>query len=203
MIDHLVYVVADLPAAVRHLEKQLGARFTTGGRHPDRGTVNALLRLDAGAYLELLAVDPEAPEGMSCWMGAQLLPEDVGHGGVLTRWAWNAGNDLESLRACLPQPAEVSEGMRRTARGRLLRWRMTEPGSRPLVSATPFLLDWLDTPHPGDTLPASSCRLAKLIVRTPDAFPRFHADDRVEFYPAPHVSLEAHIVSPRGEVVLR
>ena len=52
-IDHIVIVVSDLQAAVRDYE-QLGFTVVPGGRHPI-GTYNALISLEDGAYIELIA----------------------------------------------------------------------------------------------------------------------------------------------------
>ena len=45
LIDHLVYAVPDLPAAVADLAERFGVEARAGGRHLGRGTHNALLAL--------------------------------------------------------------------------------------------------------------------------------------------------------------
>ena len=45
-IDHLVYAVPDLAAAVADIEERTGVAPVPGGAHVGRGTYNALLRAD-------------------------------------------------------------------------------------------------------------------------------------------------------------
>nr|MBA2281652.1 VOC family protein [Acidimicrobiia bacterium] len=60
-VDHLVHGAPTLDGALDDLERRLGVRGAFGGRHDGRGTHNAVIGLGAGAYLELIAPDPEQP----------------------------------------------------------------------------------------------------------------------------------------------
>ncbi len=61
VLDHLIYAVPDLDAAVEEIARSLGVRPAGGGRHEGWGTHNAVLGLGDGAYVELLAPDPSQP----------------------------------------------------------------------------------------------------------------------------------------------
>ena len=60
-IDHLIVACGDLGQGAAWLEARLGEAPQLGGKHALMGTHNMLLRLGARIYLELIAIDPDAP----------------------------------------------------------------------------------------------------------------------------------------------
>ena len=48
LIDHLVYAVPSLPAAIADVAERFGVRAQAGGKHTGLGTHNALLALGPG-----------------------------------------------------------------------------------------------------------------------------------------------------------
>src|SRR5471030_1014335 len=60
-IDHLVYATPDVDKTVEALGKLLGVKAAPGGRHPGRGTRNALIGLGPRCYLEIVGPDLEQP----------------------------------------------------------------------------------------------------------------------------------------------
>ncbi|AMJ62674.1 VOC family protein [Bosea sp. PAMC 26642] len=83
-IDHIVIAVTDLAAAMRNYEV-LGFTVLPGGEHP-RGSRNALVVFEDGAYLEIIAFDRRVP-GFRWWevlsaagsglVDYALLPDDL------------------------------------------------------------------------------------------------------------------------------
>ena len=151
-VDHLVYAVPDLDAAVSDLERRLGVRAAPGGQHPGRGTRNALIALGPDSYLEILAPDPaQAVPAGGRWFGV-----DPAVPARLAGWAAK-GADLARLAASAGQRGvplgPVVAGSRQRPDGVMLRWTLTDPGVSSTLSLVPFFIDWSDSPHPAATAP--------------------------------------------------
>jgi len=149
-VDHIVYAVPDLEEAVRDLENRLGVRASPGGRHPGRGTRNALIALGPSSYLEILGPDPDQPNPETPrWLGIDALtpPRIAG-------WAVKE-NDLEKLVADAAragvQMGKVGRGSRRRPDGVLLSWRFTDPATVLGDGLVPFFIDWGTSAHPAAT----------------------------------------------------
>lgn len=166
-LDHLVYAVPDLEAAVVWFEQQTGVRPVIGGRHPDRGTRNAVVNLGEGAYLEIVAAD----EGNTTvapprWMGVDYITQPT-----FTRWAVRSDDlakDADLLESLRPGLGRVVSGNRTLTDGTTLRWRMTLPAAAPAVELLPFFLDWSASEfHPTERM-GEGYRLISLRLEHPD-----------------------------------
>ena len=60
-IDHVTVGAADLEAGSRFLKSKLNVDIPAGGKHPRMSTHNRVMRTGEGVFLELIAIDPEAP----------------------------------------------------------------------------------------------------------------------------------------------
>jgi hypothetical protein len=204
-VDHLVYATPDLDRGVEEIEKLLGVRATPGGRHPGRGTRNALIKLGSTTYLEIIAPDPEQP--------APEAPRPFGIDGIkesrLVAWAAK-GVDLERLRDEASRKGarlgEVTSGSRRRTDGILLSWRYTDPRTVLGDGIVPFFIDWGQSPHPAQTASPGGALIA-LRAEHPDAqrvqrlLRALGLDLHVQSGARP--ALVAFIETPRGVVELR
>jgi Glyoxalase-like domain len=203
VIDHLVYAAPDLQAAVADIEERFGVRARIGGRHPGRGTRNALLALGPQTYLEIIAPDPEQPESA--------VPHpfrlDSADRGRLVRWALTCEviyAAVAKARAHGYDPGDVVDGHRAEPAGTVLRWRMTS--GELAHGLAPFLISWGDTEHPARSAP-HGLTLETFHVEHPDpstlSLPLTALDADVETRPAGTAALIAHLSGPNGSMVLR
>ena len=164
-LDHLIYAVPDLEAAVAHFEAKLGAAPRAGGKHDGLGTHNALLSVGVQRYVELIAADPEQP--------APMHPRPFGLDGLerarLVTWAVRSSDiaaDVERSRQAGFDPGLVLDVSRQQPNGVRVAWKLSlraEPYGDGLV---PFVIDWGQAAHPAEV--GARCSL--------EGFRGFHPD---------------------------
>lgn len=206
VVDHLVYAVADLDAAVVELERSLGVRPRYGGAHTGLGTHNALVSF-GDHYLEIIAPDPGQPEpstprpfGIDDLDGGPRLvtfavrPEVGGSLDLLVERARRAGFD----------PGDPVAMSRRRPDGVELHWRLTMPTGIG-DGLVPFVIDWGDAEMPAHTAPGG-VELVELRSSHPDPRTVNDARDAVGFAPravgGTRPALTATLRGPAGTVTL-
>ncbi|MBI4240166.1 MAG: VOC family protein [Candidatus Rokubacteria bacterium] len=151
-IDHLVIVVRDLETAIASY-RELGFTVVPGGRHPV-GTHNALIALEDGAYVELIAfLEPDRPQTHRWWSPLQ-------EGGGLVDFCMGTADLEADVRALRTAGVDIDDPRpltRTRPDGYVLRWVLAIPreGHR---GVAPFLIRD-DTPRservPGATAHAN------------------------------------------------
>lgn len=199
-LDHLAVAAESLEAGRAHVEDCLGLHLQPGGQHAHFGTHNLLLGLEDGLYLEVIAIDPEAPApDRPRWFDLDRFKGCP----RLANWIC-AVQDLDVAVARHPdagQPVALARGD--------LRWRMAVPdnGLLPWDNLFPALIEWQGSVHPSARLTPSGARLRRLVVSHPEAVAlqaALHADlrdDRVGFEVGA-AGLRAEIATPNGVRVL-
>jgi len=203
LIDHLVYAVPDLAAAVAEVEERFGVRAQAGGKHTGLGTHNALVALGTQTYLEIIASDPGQPRPSR----RRPFGVDDVRGGGLAGWAL-ACDDIDAAvaraRSHGYDPGEVAGGQRAGPTGTVLRWRLTLNAMA--GGLIPFLISWGDTEHPASSAP-HGLTLEAFHLEHPNppslALPLTALGADVEIRPAGTAALIAHLSGPNGSMVLR
>ena len=164
MLDHLVYATPRLGETVADLAAA-GLPTVPGGPHVGLGTRNHLAALGGGAYLEVIGPDPDQPAPT----GPRPFGIDDLAGPALVAWCARPRRPLDEVCAAAlaagHDPGAIGEMSRRRPDGVLLAWRLTFPTAVPGV--VPFLIDWLDSPHPSESLPVGPV-LERFELRHPE-----------------------------------
>jgi Glyoxalase-like domain len=169
MIDHLVLATPDVAATAAAIGGGWGIALTPGGSHVGMGTRNELTGLGGSTYLEVVGPDDGQPDPAGPRpFGIDDLTEPR-----LVAWCARPRRRVEDVVAAASalgiDLGGVAEMSRRRPDGVLLQWRLTFPLLSPPFSGTvPFLIDWLESPHPTASLP-HDCELLELQITHPQA----------------------------------
>ncbi|MGR9046892.1 MAG: VOC family protein [Gammaproteobacteria bacterium] len=202
-IDHLVVTAPSLEVGVEYVRQTLGVNLQVGGEHVRMGTHNCLMKLGEKLYLEVIAINPNAPQpNRPRWF--QLHEADPSQPVRLTTWI-ACTEDIESAASASPIPLGEIEPMSRNG----MNWLITLPsdGSLPLNGIAPTLIQWPAGAHPATKLPESGCKLMRLEGFHPEAGKVVSVLDAIGFEGDFHVLepehgqkpfLVAHIKTPAG-----
>ncbi|HVG05093.1 MAG TPA: VOC family protein [Burkholderiaceae bacterium] len=214
-LDHIVIACSSLDNGVEWVEQRLGARPTPGGQHLAMGTHNALLRLGARAYLEVIAIDPEGIAPSRPRWFALDEPEMqalLARGPRLITWAVRC-ESLANACARVPELGDIMPMNRGD-----FHWKIAVPetGSLAWGGVLPTAIQWLGgddgtVRHPCDALEDHGCELVRLQLSHPAAvlgtsgimgmFRELRIMGPVDLSPGPKM-LAATIRTPQGEVSL-
>jgi hypothetical protein len=154
---------ASLDEGAAAVEAALGVTLSAIGHHAHMATHNRLLGLGPGLYLEVIAIDPDAPK--PAWPRWFDLDRFTGPPRV-TNWVCRT-DDLAAALAAAPTGTGVATALSRGD----FRWRFGIPtsGVLPFADAYPALIEWQGDLHPADRLPDQGIRLTRFGVTCPDA----------------------------------
>jgi hypothetical protein len=204
-VDHLVYATADLERGMWEIEQLTGIAPVLGGRHPGRGTRNALIALGADSYLEIVGPDDDQiPPSTGRWLGVDAVTSSR-----LTTWAVKT-NDVSGVRRrAVANGVPLGEqryAQRERSDGIWLSWQLTEPDPLVADGVIPFFIDWGASPHPSGSAPHGAT-LVDIHVEHPDAAHVRRMLDALDLgvavLEAENAAVVAVIDGPRGRIELR
>jgi len=168
-LDHFTLGTSSLAAGVAAVREILGIENPPGGKHPDMSTHNRVVNVGDACFLELIAIDPDAPAvPHKRWFGlddpavqARIATAPRGVGWVV------ATDDIDRVVAA--SPVELGEP-RRLSRGDLT-WRLTVPaaGAMPYDGLVPGFIEWSPGPHPSTRMSFLGPKLEAIEMRHPEA----------------------------------
>ncbi len=169
-LDHIAVVAPDLATGIAWVRETLGIEPLPGGKHPEMGTHNHLLRLGDGVFLEVISVDPGAgkPSPHRRWFGLDdpaQLRRDWREGRRLRAWVARCTGleaQIGTRGPTFGEPMTVSRGERS--------WQFSvrADGSLPADGALPHLIDWGEAGPPASAMPDMGCKLQALVIETPE-----------------------------------
>lgn len=207
-LDHLVVTAPSLQKGSDYIEQLFGIRPQPGGEHPRMGTHNTLLQLDNGAYLEVIACNPEAPHpGYPRWFNMD--DAEQMRSPRLTTWVCRT-SVINELLLQLPGFFDSAEPMTRGD----MRWlfALRQDGTLPYSGMAPTLIEWHTAPHPASRLAPSGCQLQALRIYHPlaqqlaEQIAPLQLPASIQCLALPEgqpAYLEASLLTPRGLVCLR
>ncbi len=163
-LDHIVIAAASLEQGVDYLRERLGVDIPAGGRHRTMATHNCLLQLGNDSYLELIALDPDAPApAHPRWfdLDQALLRASLERQPRLITWVMNTP-DIQGLVARLEFDIGVPTALERDG----LRWEIALPDDGRLLAdgLLPYCIQWHSSPHPARGMAELGCRLERLVI---------------------------------------
>jgi hypothetical protein len=206
-IDHLIVACADLDQGEAWLHGQLGVKPQPGGQHASMGTHNRLLKLGESAYLELIAIDPDAPPPARVrWfdLDSDLVQRRARERPFLLTWVAATTSIVEAV-VQVPELGEVLSAERNQ-----FAWRITVPddGRLQFSGVLPSVIEWQGDAHPCDVLEDRGCELVELRLSHPAAtsivpmFRSLRVSGAVDLRPGP-IELVVRIRTPLAEIELR
>lgn len=167
--DHITVVAPTLEAGVDHVRACLDLDIPAGGKHPEMGTHNHVLCLGEDVYLEVIAIDPAAPEPRHArWFG-------LGDRGAVAA-AWEAGLRLrtwvvrtDDMDPLLARHGEIFGQKTRLSRdGRDFLFAVPSDGSLPAGGIAPSVIDRGGRPSPVARMPDLGAVLRSFVVEHPE-----------------------------------
>ncbi|NHZ94724.1 VOC family protein [Massilia sp. CCM 8734] len=165
-LDHITITALTLDRGAAWVEDKLGVSPAPGGKHPAMGTHNLLLRLGDALFLEIIAVDPDAPApGRPRWFALDTRGSDATP--ALSAWVARTG-DIAAMAGAvaLIAPLGPVTPMSRGAHN----WLITIPadGGVPMDGVGPALIEWDAGPHPAAGMADVGLALHKLELFHPE-----------------------------------
>ena len=146
-LDHVSFAAGPdgLDGTAERIGDLLGARFVDGGIHPRFGTVNRVLSLGAGQYLEVVGV-LDHPASDKAPFGQAVRARSEAGGGWLG-WVL-AVDDLTEVEQRLGR--EAVHGNRHRPDGTELKWRQIGVKGLQSDPQLPFFVEWISpaSEHP-------------------------------------------------------
>lgn len=163
-LDHLVIAAETLQQGVDYIRSTLAVEIPEGGVHKTMGTHNHLMQLGNDAYLEVIAINPQAAAPQHPrWFNLDdaLMRASLRRQPRLITWVINTP-DIKAAEHSSEFPIGVPTELSRDA----LSWQLalTEDGRLLANGLLPYVIQWNIEPHPSASMADMGCRLQSLEI---------------------------------------
>lgn len=167
-IDHFAIGASSLENGVNALKESLGVTIPNGSKHDAMSTHNCVMQSGNESFLELLAIDPDAPDpGRVRWFTMD-NPNTIARLKERPRalcWVVNTNNLDEVVKT---SPVDLGDIIT-FVRGERS-WRLTVPadGHLPENALLPAFIEWSPGPHPSTAQQDLDVKLQQVRLTHPD-----------------------------------
>jgi hypothetical protein len=212
-LDHLVIAASTVEEGVAYIKSVLGVDIPSGGKHPQMGTENHVMKLGNKTFLEVIAIDHNAaPPPYPRWFGLDdpFIRAELARSPRLLTWVVNTDN-LAAVR----QKSKLDIGNPRNLSRGELKWTFSTPIDGHLLAGgmAPYVIQWHNRqPHPSEMMEDRHCRLLNLEIHHPapdwliDILSSMDVLSHVTIKPLPPNTppfLRCYISTPQGNVTLQ
>lgn len=168
-LDHITVIAPSLAEGVAHVRSCLGIDVPFGREHPDMGTHNHLLRLGESVYLEIIALNPDAPKpDRARWFGLDdqaAMRADWDSGRRLRGWVART-SDIDAVLA--RHETVLGRKVDFTSANGSFCFAIPDDGALPLDGAAPSVIDRLGKPPSVAVMAEAGARLQSVILEHPE-----------------------------------
>lgn len=167
VIDHLVIGAHTLEQGLSYVQENLGIHMPPGGKHPFMGTHNHLMKIGEGIFLEIIAIDPEAPAPKRPrWFALDDPRQQTKLKDQPQLMAWVLGtpdivHTLGHSSLDLGQATEMTRGD--------LHWLISIRADGALLEEglMPIVIQWPEGPHPSSRMKDLGLKLSEIRLYHP------------------------------------
>ena len=205
--DHMTVIAPTLDEGIEHVRACLEINLINGATHSDMGTHNKRVKLGADCYLEVIAINPDAPSPNGPrWFGldqAEVVRSDWSNGSRLKGWVART-NDIDTVL--------MSHGHFLGSKKWLendFYFSVLPDGALPMGGVLPCVIDVGDQPPTATSLEDQGVRLREFVLEHPSPSKIIALYNEMGITKPPkiregeHLSYSALLDTPSGLKVLR
>jgi len=171
VLDHLVIGAQNLVTGGEWFAREFESDIAVGGKHPNMSTHNLLSSISDNSFLEIIAIDPDAPApACARWfsLDSASVQQQIALSPKLLTWVVGTSHldhSIESLRSLGYNVGDATELQRGD-----LKWRLSVPVDGELVEngVIPSLIEWPPGTHPASRMNSNGLRIQELTLHHPE-----------------------------------